>query len=590
VNQFFSQLRERHIWRVVVAYPSVTFVLLQAIEFFINHYGLDERTLSLTIVVAIVLFPAAVIWNWRHGEAGAQAFSRGELSVYAVSAVAAVLAASWYWQMAPQPMPTRAEALPPARTIAVMPFENAAGDAEVQFLCDGIAESLINWLATIPDIHVVSKGAAFRLREHTDDTERLARELGVDSVIRGRLELVANQVVVSAAMVDTRDERQVWGDRIAEPRTDVINIERSMVEAIKNGLRLTVDEVLPAVSAAGGTDNPDAYEAYLRGHFLIQSTNAESIFAGLDELRASIRIDPTFALPYADIADALSQAVSYGQLEGDALIGEARNAAYTAIALAPQLAEAHTALGTLYQYIDFDWDAADDAFRAAVALQPQRPAPYHRFADHLSLTGRFEEARRMAEAALSIDALDSSSMHALGIAELILGHYQKSVDAMAEWNRFHANSRWSYVKHALALAYNGQCDQAASQALKAERMLDNAPPPLIDSWMAWSHKLCGHDDHYQRSKQRIEAHRAANPGLLHPGYAYLLALEGDVDGLVEMLEAIANKRDPFTAFIMLFSAPNLKLGTAEELRRNARYLALLERLNFSPASKPLEQT
>ena len=82
MNAFINELRERNIWRVVVAYPSVTFVLLQAVEFFINHYDLDERTLSLTIVVAVVLFPAAVLWNWRHGEAGAQAFSRSEISVY----------------------------------------------------------------------------------------------------------------------------------------------------------------------------------------------------------------------------------------------------------------------------------------------------------------------------------------------------------------------------------------------------------------------------------------------------------------------------------------------------------------------------
>jgi TolB-like protein/Flp pilus assembly protein TadD len=580
VTSIVRQLRERKIWRVAVAYPSVAFVLLQAVEFFVEHYELDARALTLTIIVAVVMFPAAVIWNWRHGEAGTQAFSRGELSAYAMSVIAATLAASGYLSTTPPPTAAKVEALPPARSIAVMPFTNAADDAEVQYLCDGIAESLINWLATIPEIRVVSKGAAFRLRDFADNTQKIADELRVDSVIRGRLEIVADQVIVSAALVDTRDERQIWGDRVAEPRTDVINVERSIVRAIKDGLRLTVGDDLPELIAAGGTEKPEAYEAYLRGHFLIQSTNFESILAGLDELRKSIRLDPRFALPYADIADALSQFISYGLLEDDTLKGEARTAAYSAIALAPQLAEAHTALGTLYEYIDFDWDAAYAAYNKAVSLKPQRPAPYHRFTDYLVLTSRFEEARLMAEAAINIDALDGSAMHAVGLAELAAGNYEKAVEAMADWNRFHPDSRWSWVKHALALAHNGQCEQAEQMALTAERMMDNTPPPLIDSWIAWGHRLCSKDEHYARSKARIDAHRAANPGVLHPGYAYLLALEGDDDGLAEFLEAVAEARQPFTPFVKVFSMHNLQLGIADEMLANESYQALLAQLNF----------
>lgn len=587
MTSLVTQLRDRRIWRVVVAYPSVAFVLLQAVEFFVNNYALDARALTLTLIVSIVLFPAAVVWNWYHGEEGAQAFRRGETMTYGVFGVLAVVAGAWYWTIAPVPTAAPVSNLQPARSIAVMPFANAAGDEEVQYLCDGIAESLINWLATIPDIRVVSRGAAFRLRDFSDDMEHLSRELGVDSVIRGRLEIVGDQVIVSAALVDTRDERQIWGDRIAEPRTDVISVERSIVSAIKGGLQLTVDSDLPEVAAAGGTDSPQAYEAYLRGHHLIQSTNFESILSGLDELRSAIELDPGFALPYADIADALSQFVSYGLLEDESLKGEARNAAYTAIGLAPELAEAHTALGTLHEYMDFDWDAAYDSYEKAVSLKPQRAAPYHRFTDFLVLMSRTDEARQMAEAALAVDALDGSAMHAVGLTELTAGNYSAAVKAMGEWNRFHPNSRWSWVKYALALAHDGRCDEAEEKALAAERMMNNAPTPLIDSWIAWGHRICGHDEHYARSKRRIEAHWAANPDVRDPGYAYLLALEGDVQGLVEFFERVVDARDPFTPFIGIFSMPHLKLGVAEAMQVNERYQALLDRLEFPPADRSL---
>jgi hypothetical protein len=328
MNKLITQLKERRIWRVVVAYPSVTFVLLQAIEFFINNYDLDPRFLTALIIAAAVMLPAAFVWNWRHGEVGIQAFTRGETGIYAISAVASIAAVVWYWNVTPAEIRLADRNEAAARSVAVMPFENAGGDAEVQYLCDGIAEGLINWLATVPDIKVASKTASFRLRDDSNDTAKLAQALGVDSIIRGRLE-------------------KIWGERLVRPADEVIFLERSIVSAIKDGLALEVADGTAAVSASEDTDSPEAYEHYLRGHFLIQSTNLETIGQGLDELRAAIKIDPGFARAYADIADALSQMLSYGIWEGDKLLGEARNAAYTAVGLAPNLAEAQTALATI---------------------------------------------------------------------------------------------------------------------------------------------------------------------------------------------------------------------------------------------------
>ena len=165
MHSFLTELKERHIWRVLVAYPSLVFVLLQAVEFFVNNYELDARFLTASLVVSVVLFPAAVLWNWRHGEVGHQEFSGAEVGAYAVFGIAAVIAAGWYWSTTPVNTRVAAHDLEPARSVAVMPFANVGGDADVQYLCDGIAESLINWLATVPGVKVVSKGASFRLRD-----------------------------------------------------------------------------------------------------------------------------------------------------------------------------------------------------------------------------------------------------------------------------------------------------------------------------------------------------------------------------------------------------------------------------------------
>ncbi|MEJ2128413.1 MAG: hypothetical protein P8X81_06165 [Woeseiaceae bacterium] len=579
MHRLLTQLKERRIWRVLIAYPSVVFVLLQAVEFFSNNYELDSRYLTASLVASIVLFPAAVIWNWRHGEVGHQEFSGGEIGAYAVFGVAAVVAAGWYWTATPAHSRVAAHDLDPARSVAVMPFANAGDDAGVQYLCDGIAESLINWLATVPDVKVVSRGASFRLRDSVYDTARLAEQLDVDSVITGELEVVGDKVVVSARMVDARDESQIWGARLVQPSEDIIYLERSIVAAIKDGLRLNIaaDAGMP-----GGTDKPEAYEKYLRGHYLIQSTDEESIDQGIEELRAAIRIDPKFALPYADIADSYSQSLSYGLLDDEELIGEARNAAYTATALAPDLPEAHVALATIHQYYDFDWAAADAAYDAAVALSPQRPGVFHRYTDYLVLTQRFAKAEEMAGRAVAIDPLDSSSLHAVGLANMVAGDFDAAAEAFGEWNRFHPGSRWSYIKHALALSLAGRCEEAAEQAAKVEAMYGGKAPSLQESWLAWGYKNCGDLEAYRRSAERIRAAQRRNPNPYDPGLVYLTALEGDEEEFVALFEHVVEERMPFVAFARLFTIDYIGLELADKLANNERYQALLHELGFPP--------
>lgn len=580
MDKLMAAFRERRIWRVLVAYPSVTFIWLQAVEFFINNYDLDERFLTVSLIAAIVLFPAAVIWNWQHGEAGSQSFSKPEIGAYAVFGIAAILSGSWYWNATPASMRVTDIDYAPARTVAVMPFENAGGDADVQFLCDGIAESLINWLATVDDIKVISKSAAFRLRDYADDTARIADALGVDGIVRGKLERVGDQVVVSTSFVDTRDDSQLWGERLVQPADEVIYLERSIVETIKAGLRIEVAGDGASLTAAEGTDNPAAYEHYMRGHYLIQSTNVESINAGLEELREAVRLDPKFAHPHADIADALSQALSYGVQFGESTILEARGAAHTAVALAPNLPEAQTALATMLQWVVFDWSAVDDAYEAAVSLAPQSPVTYHRYTDYLVITLRFEHAREMAALAKERDPLNSSSLHAVGLAAMFAGDFPAAADAFGEWNKVHPNSRWSYVKYALALALNGQCDEATASATKVETLLNGAPSTLMDSWIAWGHKVCGREDLYQRSRDRIQAAWNDDPDGLDPGYAYLLALEGDTEGLVSFLNRIVEARNPFTAFVSIFIIDYLGWSVSDTMPAHPEFRALRQSLNF----------
>jgi hypothetical protein len=127
VTSLVEQFRERRIWRVLIAWPSVAFVLLQAIEFFINNYDLDARFLTAGMIVAVGLFPAGIVWNWRHGEEGRQQFSGTEVGTYLVLGVATLIAAGWYWRVTPAQHDFTARQSAAARSVIVLPFENVNG-------------------------------------------------------------------------------------------------------------------------------------------------------------------------------------------------------------------------------------------------------------------------------------------------------------------------------------------------------------------------------------------------------------------------------------------------------------------------------
>lgn len=580
MGDLLEQFRERRVWRVLIAWPSVAFVLLQAIEFFINNYDLDARFLTAGMIVAVGLFPAGIVWNWRHGEAGTQQFSGTEVGTYLVAGVATLIAATWYWRVTPAQHDFVARQSPGTQSVIVLPFENVSGDDELGYLTEGIAESLINWLSGHPNIRVVAKSAAFRFAGTSVEPAELRREFDVDSALRGELDVQGENLVISASFVNLQDESQIWGERLVRPLDEVIYLERSIVSALTDSLHLQLSDEQGKPAASGRTDNPEAYRRYLRGHHLIQATNIESIERGLDELREAIRLDPKFGQPYADIADALSQMIFYGIYDDPALMGEARNAAYSAVALAPELPESHTALATMHQYLTFDWAAVEEAYQKAIALHPQSPAPYHRYADFLWVTLQFEKAREMARRAIEIDPLDGSSMHAVGVVELFAGDFAAAAAAFGEWNRFHPESRWSYVKHAVALSMNGQCDESASQIEAVEQLTNGRMSNLMHGWIGWAHRICGRNEEYAGKRDHIFAAHSQDPERIEPVLIGLYMAEGQPDEAIDLLERMVESRHPAMMFLQINFLDYMGTPGAAEIHRDPRFIELMEELDF----------
>ena len=577
MQRLSHELKERRIWRALVAYPGVAFVLLEAIEFFIDNYGIDGRLLTVGLIAAVGLFPVALIWNWRHGEKGRQDVSRSEIGGYLLFGLATLSVVGWYWQKTP------ADGLPvstmnPVASVVVLPFESVGGE-KLGFLTEGIPENLINWLAGVSGVRVVSKSAAFRYAGDIYANEELRETFGVDSAIRGEIEVQDQQLIVSVSFDRLGDNSRIWGERMVRPLNEVLFLERSLVSAIKSSLGVRIGEGQGRAAASGSTDSPEAYRHYLRGHHLIQSTDLATIELGVDELRQAIRVDPQFGLPYADIADALSQIIFYGNFDDQALMGEARNAAFSAVALSPDLPEAHVALATMHQYLTFDWPAVELAYETAIALSPQNPAPYHRYSDFLWVTLRFEKARELAARAIEIDPLDSSSMHAVGVVELFSGQFEAAAAAFGDWNRFHPQSRWSYVKHAIALALSDRCPESADQLEKVEQLAGGTMSLLMHSWVGWSHKVCGREDLFREKASQLERAKDQNPDKVFPELVWYYVYQDQPDLAIDVMREMVDTRHPASLFLQVYG---LDIMGGRMFLDNPEFSQLIADLEFPP--------
>jgi hypothetical protein len=171
-------------------------------------------------------------------------------------------------------------------------------------------------------------------------------------------------------------------------------------------------------------------------------------------------------------------------------------------------------------------------------------------------------------------------MHAVGIAQLFAGDFEAAAAAFREWNEFHPESLWSYVKHAVALAQIGDCERSVSQAQRADVLADGRPDPLMDSWMAWAYHLCGKTELYERSKARAEATVDGDWRLSVGAGWYLAALEGDVEGTMEILDFVVRTGSPYSLFVQVLLLDNMGWPVSDRLATDRRYLDLIRGLDF----------
>ena len=297
---------------------------------------------------------------------------------------------------------------PDVESVMVLPFVNASGDSELEYLSDGITDSIIHWLSQLPPLRVMARSTAYRYRGREGDAQDVGKELSVRSVLTGRILRRGEALVVRAELVDVAHGWQLWADQYVRPWGDVLTLEDDIARKISATLRLRLTGEQQEHLARRPTADQEAYHLYLKGRYLWNRRNDASLKKAIEFFERAVTRDPRYALAHVGLADSyalLACQVAFGSLDPREAHPKATAAARKALDLDGGLAEAHASLGNVLASYQWDWPAAEQEFRRAIELNPRYATAHHWYAEMLTYLKRLDEAFREIHLALELDPL-----------------------------------------------------------------------------------------------------------------------------------------------------------------------------------------
>ncbi len=295
---------------------------------------------------------------------------------------------------------------PDLQSVAILPFVNATGDPELEYLSDGVTESLINALGQLPDTSVKARSMVFRYKGKEVDPQEVASALSVDAVVNGRIERRGDRLMLSLALARGEDGDHLWGERYDSTMTDLVAVQSGMARDIAERLHTRLSGADEQRIAQSYTASGEAYQLYLRGRYHVQKVALPEVQTGIQYLEQATAIDPNYALAYVGLADAYRTA-SAADVTPSQVVPKAKAAAERAVQIDPNLSSASTQLGMLSIWYDWDPDAATRHFQRALELDPNNAEAHLYYAHLLSNQGRHAEAISEAERALELEPFNS---------------------------------------------------------------------------------------------------------------------------------------------------------------------------------------
>lgn len=455
------------------------------------------------------------------------------------------------------------------KSIAVMPFVNEGGKAELEYLSDGMTDTLISSLSQLPNLSVKARSSVFRYKGRETNPQTIGKELNVQAIVNGRIAQLGDQLTLTVELVDAQSENVIWSEQYNRRQADLVSLQSEIARTVSTKLRSKLSGTEERKVAKTYTANPEAYELYLKGLFNWNKRTPEALKTSIDYFKQAIEKDPTYAQAYAGMALAYALLPQYSAGKPEESMTKAKAAAMKALQFDDTLTEAHTALGLISFTYDWNMREADRRFERAIELNPNYATAHQWYGGELGATGRFDQAIVEGKRAVELDPLSLIANVELAAT---YGYARKNDEAIAQLHKIIEIDPTWYLAHMVlsqTYSYEGKFAEAIAEGEKA-RALDDDPAVL--SYLARAYALAGNRD--EALKLVAEMHELAKQRYVPAyGFGFAYAAIGDKDQAFQWLERSFQDR--------AWEISYLKVDPAlDSIRSDPRFNELVKRVGF----------
>jgi serine/threonine protein kinase/Tfp pilus assembly protein PilF len=357
-------------------------------------------------------------------------------------------------------------------SVAVLPIVNATGDPNVEYLSEGITQELVSTLSQLPNLKVVSLASVYRYKGRNIDPPTVARELGVHTILTGRMAQRGDDISISAEFVDAEHDRVMWSKQYHWKLADVPNVQAEITQDITENLKMNLTGAQKSRLAQRSTQNSEAYQLYLQGRFYWNRRTVGGVNKAIDYFQQAIAKDPNYALAYSGLADSyFSLARNSGALSPKEAGAKARQAADKSLDLDPFLGEAHASMGLVLLIFEWDFAGAEREFRRAIDLTPGYPYAHQWYAEGLYATGRYDESIRENRKAVALEPFTPILQVNLGLSLMFAKHLAESEQQFRKTLDMDPNYPIAHYGYAHVLIVQKRFDEAVTEMEKTSQSM-----------------------------------------------------------------------------------------------------------------------
>jgi TolB-like protein/Tfp pilus assembly protein PilF len=454
-------------------------------------------------------------------------------------------------------------------SLAVMPLMNASGDPNLEYLSDGLTESIINSMSQLPQLRVIARSTVFRYKSREVDPEKIGQDLSVRGVLTGRVLQLGERLIIRTELVDTADGSQLWGEQYNRRPSDLLAVQEEISREISEKLRIRLTGEEMERLTKRHTEDTDAYQLYLKGCYFLNKYTKEDGEKALDYFQRAIALDPNYSLAYVGLADYYYRISTTYQSPREAL-PKAKAAALKALELDDTLAEAHTSLAYILMLNDWDWAGAETEFKRAIMLKPGYASAHRWYGIYLVFVGRFDQSLEEMERAHELDPLSLQINVSLAAPfyfarqyEQAIEHFQRTLEMDQNFWPAHYLLGWVYEER-------GEFAKAIEEFQRARKLDDT---PMILAGLGYAYAVAGKHSAAQKILEELKAlskKRYVSPYFI----AIVHAGRGEKDEALEWLEKASDDRSEMLAWLKV--APEV-----DSLRPDPRFASIMRRVGFA---------